>query len=253
MIHTELYWKSESFVLSIKPLGEQGFLCSVLRKDGNIFLGYIFGKRKLKNIVSGNVVLCEWSNKTSASLGSFKTLDLITSYPQIYFYRTEVLLLIASSCHLLDIFFNFQEGESHLYRNLWMLFESFQNTSFELCLMAYLFWEKDLLHSLGVGLSLDECVVLGTVDVHELSYISPRTGCAVSSQAAGVWAKKLLPFPSLFVSSKNTSLEDFKNAFHVLSYFLEKTYKELRKSSLNNMLRNLIYKKLILLKNTWQR
>ena len=49
---------------------------------------------------------------------------------------------------------------------------------------AYLAWEMCLLDELGFGLDLSACAVTG---VHEgLAYVSPRSGRAVSAQAANL-------------------------------------------------------------------
>lgn len=57
----------------------------------------------------------------------------------------------------------------------------------------YLRWELLLLDELGFGLSLDRCTVSGARE--GLAYVSPRTGHAVTAEAAGEWAARLLPLP----------------------------------------------------------
>jgi DNA repair protein RecO (recombination protein O) len=54
-------------------------------------------------------------------------------------------------------------------------------------------WELGLLQDLGFGLDLATCAVTGTSE--NLTYVSPRTGRAVSHDAAGLWKERLLPLP----------------------------------------------------------
>lgn len=59
----------------------------------------------------------------------------------------------------------------------------------------YLRWELLLLDELGFGLALDRCAVSGARE--GLAYVSPRTGHAVTVEAAGEWASRLLPLPGI--------------------------------------------------------
>ena len=61
----------------------------------------------------------------------------------------------------------------------------------------YLRWEIRLLEEMGFGLDLSACAVTGAVE--GLSYVSPRTGRAVSRAGAGDWAGRLLPLPAFLV------------------------------------------------------
>ena len=51
-------------------------------------------------------------------------------------------------------------------------------------------WELALLAELGFGLDLSACVATGSVE--DLAYVSPRSGRAVSREAAAPYADKLL-------------------------------------------------------------
>lgn len=72
-------------------------------------------------------------------------------------------------------------GEEELYGPVWA--------------EQYLRWELLLLDELGFGLSLDRCAVSGARE--GLTYVSPKTGHAVTAEAAGEWAARLLPLPGI--------------------------------------------------------
>ncbi|WP_338332608.1 DNA repair protein RecO [Acetobacter sp. LMG 32666] len=58
----------------------------------------------------------------------------------------------------------------------------------------YIEWELALLDVLGFGLDLSHCAATG--QTHDLAYVSPRTGRAVSVEGAGAWKDRLLPLPA---------------------------------------------------------
>ncbi|MFN4102600.1 MAG: DNA repair protein RecO C-terminal domain-containing protein, partial [Pararhodobacter sp.] len=63
----------------------------------------------------------------------------------------------------------------------------------------WLLWERLLLEETGYGLDLSACAVTGALE--GLAYVSPRTGRAVTAEAAGVWADRLLPLPPLLLDA----------------------------------------------------
>ena len=73
-----------------------------------------------------------------------------------------------------------------------------------------------LLDELGFGLDLSRCAVTGARD--GLAYVSPRSGRAVSAQAAGEWAPRLLPLPALLGGRGNGGIED---ALALTGHFLQ--------------------------------
>jgi len=80
---------------------------------------------------------------------------------------------------------------------------------------VYLHWEMRLLDELGFGLDLTSCAVTGARQ--GLAYVSPRSGRAVSAQAAGEWAPRLLPLPAMLGGQGNGGLAD---ALAVTGHFL---------------------------------
>jgi DNA repair protein RecO (recombination protein O) len=56
-------------------------------------------------------------------------------------------------------------------------------------------WELDLLAELGYGLDFSACTVTGATE--NLSWVSPRTGRAVSQAAGADYADRLLILPRL--------------------------------------------------------
>ena len=84
--------------------------------------------------------------------------------------------------------------------------------------MAYLRWELALLEDMGFGLDLSTCAVMGA-QANDLSFISPRTGRAVSRSGAGEWADKLLPLPACLMGEGGDDREIYQG-LRVTGHFL---------------------------------
>ena len=61
-------------------------------------------------------------------------------------------------------------------------------------------FEAGLLEDLGFGLDLSRCAVTGSMD--DLVWVSPRTGRAVSREAGGPYADKLLNLPPFMLGAQ---------------------------------------------------
>ena len=85
--------------------------------------------------------------------------------------------------------------------------------------LAYLIWEMRLLDELGFGLDLRRCAVTGSRE--NLTYVSPRTGRAVSREGAGEWADRLLPLPPCLLGQGPASLAELMDGLRTSGHFLE--------------------------------
>jgi DNA repair protein RecO (recombination protein O) len=89
--------------------------------------------------------------------------------------------------------------------------------------LAVLHFELSLLNETGFGLSLDHCAVTG--QSHDLAYVSPKTGRAVSRAAGAAYAERLLPYPALLRDAAlhyNDFDEQILSVFRLTGFFLEK-------------------------------
>lgn len=84
---------------------------------------------------------------------------------------------------------------------------------------AYALWELALLEETGFGLDLAQCAVTGATE--GLAYVSPRTGRAVTVEAAGAYSARLLQLPqTLRDASVPLDAASFRQALHLSGYFL---------------------------------
>jgi DNA repair protein RecO (recombination protein O) len=85
-------------------------------------------------------------------------------------------------------------------------------------------FELALLGELGFGLDLAACALTGRTQ--DLAYVSPRSGRAVCSDAAGDWRDRLLRLPGFLRPGHSmTDLPapaDVADGFRLTGYFLER-------------------------------
>ncbi|WP_198665182.1 DNA repair protein RecO [Tropicimonas sp. IMCC34011] len=84
---------------------------------------------------------------------------------------------------------------------------------------AYLRWELALLEEMGFGLDFSTCAAGG--NANDLSYVSPRTGRAVSRMGAGEWADRLLPLPPALMGEPPRDTSEILEGLRTTGHFLE--------------------------------
>ena len=79
-------------------------------------------------------------------------------------------------------------------------------------------WEATLLTELGYGLDLTSCAVTGATT--GLTHVSPRSGRAVSREAAEPYVDKLLQLPGFLTGGNIATPEDHRNGLRLTGHFL---------------------------------
>jgi DNA repair protein RecO (recombination protein O) len=86
---------------------------------------------------------------------------------------------------------------------------------------AYVRWELALLADLGFGLDLASCAATGLT--HDLAYVSPRSGRAVSADAGEPYADRLLRLPYFLLSPESPATPvDILRGLDLTGYFLRR-------------------------------
>ena len=86
--------------------------------------------------------------------------------------------------------------------------------------LAYLRWEQALLEEMGFAMDLSACAVRGVNE--DLAFVSPKTGRAVSRDAAGEWADRLLPLPPVLAGKGDADNDQIAIALGTTGFFIEK-------------------------------
>ena len=187
-------WRDHGILLSSRTHGETSAIIEVFTPSKGRHAGIIRGgaSRKLAPVLQPGAQLdLAWHARLEDHLGTFKA-ELLRSRAALS--MSDRLSLAGLNAVTSLLLFALPEREAHarLYHHTENLLDLLGQA--EVWPLAYLNWELALLDEMGFGLDLSSCAVEGH-GANDLSYVSPRTGRAVSRAGAGDWADRLLPLP----------------------------------------------------------
>jgi DNA repair protein RecO (recombination protein O) len=187
-------WRDHGILLSSRTHGETSAIIEVFTPSKGRHAGIIRGgaSRKLAPVLQPGAQLdLAWHARLEDHLGTFKA-ELLRSRAALS--MSDRLSLAGLNAVTSLLLFALPEREAHarLYQKTENLLDLLGQA--EVWPLAYLNWELALLDEMGFGLDLSSCAVEGH-GANDLSYVSPRTGRAVSRAGAGDWADRLLPLP----------------------------------------------------------
>ncbi|SHH26834.1 DNA replication and repair protein RecO [Cognatiyoonia sediminum] len=214
-----IQWRDEGILLSVKPFGENSVIAEVFTENQGRYAGVIRGgtSRKLAPMLQpGAQLQADWKARLSEHLGSL-TVELLRSRTAQAMSGRLALAGLNAVCGLLSVVLPEREPHSDLYVQTERLLDLLPNA--EVWPLAYVQWEIQVLSDLGFALDLSSCAVTGATE--GLSFISPKTGRAVSTDGAGEWADRLLPLPAVLKGEGEAEAEDILQALDVTGYFIE--------------------------------
>lgn len=212
-------WQDQGIILGARRHGENGAVVSLLTEERGRRAGYVRGAFSSKNrgtLELGNLVDVHWQSRVEGNLG---TLSLELSRGTAARFMDDALKLAAlqSACALCDQ--GLPEGEGHpgLYQGFLALLDVLDS---EIWGAAYVMWEIALLKELGFSLNLSKCAGGGSDQT--LTYVSPKTGSAVSKEAGEPYKDKLLLLPGFLKPGGGPAeTEDVLEGLNLTGYFLQ--------------------------------
>ena len=226
-----MQWTDEGLVLSVRPHGETSAIAEVFTRQQGRALGLVRGgrSRRIRPVLQpGNHVDVVWKARLEEHLGQM-TFELRRGYAADALESKLELAGLSSMCALLR---TLPERDPHrnLYEVTLFVFSFFDDPDVWPALMAR--WELELLDELGFGIDLTKCAATGS-DEH-LSYVSPKSGRAVSAEAGAPYADKLLKLPGFLQGGKDrqATAQDVWNALTLTGYFLSRDVFEPRGGTL---------------------
>ena len=213
-------WRDHGILLSSRTHGETSAIIEVFTPDRGRHAGVVRGgtSRKLSPVLQPGAQLdLTWRARLEDHIGTFTVEPLRSRAAASMGDRLSLAGLNAVTALLL---FCLPEREAHgrLYEKTEQLLDLLGQP--EVWPLAYLRWEVALLDDMGFGLDLSTCAVLGR-QANDLSFVSPRTGRAVSRAGAGEWADKLLPLPPCLLGEGPAPDQELVEAFRVTGHFLQ--------------------------------
>jgi DNA repair protein RecO (recombination protein O) len=216
-------WSDTAIILSAKKFGENAAIISAFTKEHGLHKGlvkYASSKKNRGIYQIGNIVEIEWKGRLAEQLGSY-TAELTTPIAATILHDQLRLLALQSLCEILEKTITEHDPHVELFHNFELLLLALQQNHSS-WLAHYIAFELQLLSELGFGLDLSQCVATGSTE--NLTYISPRSGCAVSAEAGAPYKEKLFLLPKFLISGDFSafSCKDAHNGLAICQYFLNK-------------------------------
>ena len=210
-------WRDDGIVLAARPHGETAVILELLTRAHGRHLGVVHGgvsRRRAPMLQPGNQLDAVWRARLEGHLGSW-SVELRRSRAAMVLSDPLRLAALSSTCALCA--FVLPEREA---------VPAFAARTEALCdaiaegpgwLVDYVAWELALLEVAGFRLDLAACAVTGATE--GLAFVSPRTGRAVTADAARGWTDRLLPLPALLAGGEAT-LAGAAQALDLTGHFL---------------------------------
>ena len=212
-------WRDQGILLNVSQHGENAVIIEVLTLEHGRYAGVVLGGRSHKikpTLQIGAQLDLVWRARLEDHLGTFK-VELIRSRNALVMSNRQALAGLNSVIAMLLIFIPEREVCTSLCVATEQLLDVIDRQDF--WPQVYLKWELAMLNILGFGLNLSTCAVTGVSE--NLNYISPKSGNAISTEAAGKWASRLLPFPRLLKDQTTGDIFEVKEALDITGYFFK--------------------------------
>jgi DNA repair protein RecO (recombination protein O) len=212
-------WCESAIVLTARPHGESSLIATLLTESHGTHAGLIQaarGRNGTGAVQPGNRVTARWRARLSEHLGNF-TLESERSAVAHLIDMPLRLAALQSACSLVAVSVPEREPHPRLYEATLALIEGLPGLGWD---AAYVAWEVGLLRLLGFGLDLERCAATGVND--RLTYVSPRTGRAVSESAAEPWRDRLLRLPGFLIGQGPADPPDVLDGLMLTGHFLER-------------------------------
>jgi len=219
-------WQDVGIVLSSSKLGESDAVLEVMTPENGRYRGFVkggAGKRQRANLQPGNKLSLKWRSRIEANLGRF-TIELLHS--PLGNLLGDGVKMSALSAVTSVVSASLPERETHpgVFEALEVLIALLEDAAHDPKHVAsgLARMELGILSELGYGLDLSRCAATGSMD--DLTYVSPKSGRAVSREAGKPYHDKLLPLPEFMLASQMPidGDEDISNGLRLTGYFMDR-------------------------------
>ncbi len=212
-------WRDTGILLNARRHGESAMILDVFTPEHGRHKGVVRGgasRKMAPHLQPGAQLDLTWRARLEEHMGSFLAEPVRSRAASAMSNRMALKGLNAVTA-LLSFCLPEREPHLSLYKRSEALLDLLPQI--DLWPLAYLNWEMALLEELGFGLDLETCAVTGSGE--ELTYVSPKSGRAVSHAGAGEWADRLLPLPPVMRGLGEADDTEIAQALQTTGFFLE--------------------------------
>ena len=203
-------WIDTGFLISKNKYNENSLIVEIFTKDHGKTTGIIFGgtSKKIKNYLEiGNHLHVNFYSKSSSKMGYFK-IEILDVLSPLYFDNAQKLSCIISSMNLVKILTAESQSNKKIYRLILNFFKILNSNNW---IKDYIFWELEILKTIGYDLELKKMVFKET--------INDKTQYFVKSSIE----KKIVPSFLINRDEKNEDLNTLLKGLKLVGDYLEKT------------------------------
>ncbi len=228
-------FNDEGIIINQKNYGENSLIVKVFSKQHGAYRGFVRSAKSKKNntiFQIGNLISFEFRSRIEENLGQFFLVDLAASYCSKIIFDKLKINCVSSLFSMLDTFFLERENHEALFFQLENFLQkiSKENISNKVIIADYVRLELEILRHLGYGLDLSSCAA--TNSTTNLTFVSPKSARAVSSEAGKPYQSKLLRLPEFLISNDDRQNDqDISNDYlleglNLSGFFLKKFLRE---------------------------
>ncbi|MGI4946418.1 MAG: DNA repair protein RecO [Janthinobacterium lividum] len=213
-------WEGPAVVLAARPQSEGNAVVTVLTEAQGSHRGLARGgnsRAQASLWLPGNLVQARWVARLQEQLGSL-TAELVHPGAALAMDDPLTLAILSAACAVAEGALPEREPHPRVFAGLVQLIAGLARG--EDALTEFVRWEASLLADLGYGMDLSACALTG--EVAGLAWVSPRTGRAVSDDAAGEWRARLLRLPGFLAGANSAGPEDWRDGLKLTGHFLER-------------------------------
>ncbi|MBU6140390.1 MAG: DNA repair protein RecO [Proteobacteria bacterium] len=219
-------FSDEGIIISTKNYGENSLIVKIFSRDHGVYRSFVRGaKSKKTNTIYqvGNLVSFEFRSRIEDNLGSFFSVNPISSYCSRIMFDQFRLNCVRSLFSMLDTLFLEQENHADFFAQLLSFMQkiSAESSDKKDVIADYVRLELEMLRELGYGIDLSSCVVTNATT--NLAYVSPKSGHAVSISAAASYENKLLKLPNFLTKELGDfDSQNLLDGLNLSGFFLQK-------------------------------
>ena len=205
-----MIWDDNGFLLSKNKYSENSLIVEIFTTDHGKCSGLIFGgtSKKMKNYLQiGNKIHVTFNSKSENRVGYFK-IEILEACSPYFFDHRQKLSCITSAMHLIKILTAESQKNPLIYNLIENFFILLKNKNW---IKDYIFWELELLKTLGYDLHFKDLVEKKIID-KKLQYVSKSTV-----------EKKIIPNFLVDKSESSESLENLLSGLKLVGDYLDKT------------------------------
>jgi DNA repair protein RecO (recombination protein O) len=215
-------WRDEGVIIGLKRHGEASAIVEMMTRAHGRHLGLVRGGRSPRQqtvLQPGNSAHCVWRARLEEHLGLF-TLEVGKVRAAEIMDSPLALQGVNLAGALLRLL---PERDPHpaLFDMFDAMADHLGNAGIAPALMVR--FELAILTELGFGLDLTRCAATG--QAHDLAYVSPKSGRAVSREAGAPWRERMLALPGFLardMAIAPTERAEIDAGFALTGYFLER-------------------------------